>query len=90
MIQDLNATSGQSTSTPTLSFGQKLVGITFNPSNLDNVSKAKSLFAEAADLVEQEFRNREQSEIGGILYSATMSKILDAQMNVVKLLTLKY
>jgi len=73
-----------------MSFGEQLVGIKFNPANDDKVSKAKSLCAELMDLVETEFANRETSRLSGILYNHTIGEILNAQMNVVKLLTLKY
>jgi len=76
-----------------LSFGEKLVGLNFNPSNDDKVSKAKMLCAELADLVNDEFLNREESKVTYLsesLFVHTIGEILNAQMNVVKLLTLKY
>ena len=73
-----------------LSFGQKLVGLNFNPSNDDKVSKAKQLCADLADLLYEENKNSETSELKNILMPATYASILAAQMNVVKVLTLKY
>lgn len=73
-----------------LTFGEKLVGLNFNPSNDDKVSKAKRLCAELADLVEGEFQNNELTFLQSRLYDHTIGEILNAQMNVVKLLTLKY
>jgi len=78
-----------------LSFGDKLVGLNFNPSNDDKVSKAKILCSELADLVNEELINREESQlyterIRHSLFNHTIGEILNAQMNVVKLLTLKY
>lgn len=78
-----------------LSFGEKLVGLNFNPSNDDKVSKAKILCAELADLVNDALINREESQlyterIRHSLFNHTIGEILNAQMNVVKLLTLKY
>jgi hypothetical protein len=73
-----------------LSFGQKLVGLNFNPSNDDKVSKAKRLCADLADLLYEENKNSETSELKNILIPATYASILAAQMNVVKVLTLKY
>jgi len=76
-----------------LSFGEKLVGLNFYPSNDDKVSKAKMLCAELADLVNDEFLNREESKVTYLsesLFVHTIGEILNAQMNVVKLLTLKY
>lgn len=74
-------------------FGEKLVGITFNPSNDDKVGKAKKLFAEAADLLHDEFyaiSPIQVSELHKTLYEHSIGEILNAQMNVVKVLTLKY
>lgn len=75
-----------------LSFGEKLVGKTFNPSNDDKVAKAKQLCADLADLVHDHDAtlNRDRTMLDGILYEHTIGEILNAQMNVVKLLTLKY
>lgn len=76
--------------TLTMTFGQRLVGATFNPSGDDKVAIAKRLFAELADLVHADYKNNETTELKNHLYSHTIGEILNAQMNVVKLLTLKY
>jgi len=73
-----------------LSFGEKLVGLNFNPSNDDKVSQAKRLCAQLADLLYEDQLNSETSELKKILLPATYAEILNAQMNVVKVLTLKY
>ena len=77
-----------------LTFGEKLVGLNFNPSNYDAVSKAKRLCADLADLLHNEtMRGNSESEITGLqhnLYNHAIGEILNAQMNVVKVLTLKY
>jgi len=77
-----------------LSFGDKLVGLNFNPSNDDKVSKAKRLCSELGDLVNSSFYEGEQDskplELRHQLFNHTIGEILNAQMNVVKLLTLKY
>ncbi len=75
-----------------LTFGEKLVGLNFNPSNDDKVSKAKKLFADAADLLHDEMYSGggEVTELQSRLYAHTIGEILNAQMNVVKVLTLKY
>lgn len=71
-------------------FGQKLVGITFNPSNDPKVQRAKELCAELADLVSDEYNSKESSYLSKALYDHTIGEILNAQMNAVKVLTLKY
>jgi hypothetical protein len=77
-------------SAPVLSFGEKLVGLSFNPSKDSDVDTAKRLCAQLADLVHLKFDRAEQTEVSRHLYSHTIGEILNAQMNVVKLLTLKY
>lgn len=73
-----------------LTYGEKLVGLTFNPSGDDNVTKAKMLCADLADLIHQNHKGEEATDLYDELYHHTIGEILNAQMNVVKLLTLKY
>lgn len=75
-----------------LTFGQKLVGVNFNPSADDKVDRVKRLFAEAADIMREDAYSGvgEISELKSRLYSHAIGEILNAQMNVVKVLTLKY
>jgi hypothetical protein len=78
-----------------MTFGEKLVGLTFNPSGDAKVQRAKELCAELADLL-QESRfeksdngNMMVSTLYSTLYDHAVGEILNAQMNVVKVLTLK-
>jgi hypothetical protein len=76
-----------------LSFGAKLVGLTFNPSQDDKVGKVKQLFAEIADILEQENNSFAENGLTSLrqnLYNHAVGEILDAQMNTVKVLTFKY
>jgi hypothetical protein len=73
-----------------LTFGEKLVGLNFNPSNDDKVNRAKKLCADLTDLLCEDFYSREQSGLAIILFERTLGEILNAQMNVVKALTSKY
>lgn len=73
-----------------LTNGEKLVGITFNPSGDAKVQRAKELCAELADLLIDEFEGREMSRIHQIMLDNTLCQIVNAQMNVVKTLTFKY
>lgn len=71
-----------------MTFGERLVGLNFNPSGDDKVGQVKQLFAQIADIVDQ------QPEYPGdylrcLLKDHTIGELLNAQMNVVKLLTLK-
>jgi hypothetical protein len=76
----------------TLTFGEQLVGLNFNPSADDKVAQAKVLFAKAADLLEEEYRSKNlgASPLANTLYQHAVGEVLNAQMNVVKVLTLKY
>ena len=73
-----------------ITFGQKLVGLTFNPSGDEKVTKAKQLCAELADLLEEVNKNQESSYLGNTFYGGAIRRILDAQMWSVKFLTNKY
>jgi len=71
-----------------LTFGEQLVGLTFNPSGDERVQRAKELCAELADLVKPEM-NATASPLKRMLSEHTIGEILNAQMNVVKVLTFK-
>lgn len=74
-----------------LTFGEKLVGLTFNPSGDERVNRAKELCAELADLIYQDYDNREEvTDFYDYLYEHAVGEILNAQMNAVKVLTFKY
>ena len=78
-----------------LTFGQKAVGLSFNPSGEDNVTKAKQLMAEAIDLLEKD--HNEKTDDGKVMSSwyrnvfrtAAFNAIIAAQMALVKYLTWK-
>ena len=71
----------------TFSFGEKAVGISFNPSSLSEVDKAKQLMANAIDMM-NDFRNDEATCSGAKRHASTAITMLeDAQMRMVKALT---
>ena len=75
-----------------MSFGEKLVGLTFNPSGDDKVAKAKKLCAELADLLNENCAPESDEwndYVKRMLRDHAFTAILDAQMNVVKVLTIK-
>lgn len=74
-----------------LTFGEQLVGLTFNPSGNPEVHRAKELCAELADIVDTVARrnNLRAYPLTSALYSHTIGEILNAQMNTVKLITIK-
>lgn len=71
-------------------FGEKLVGMSFNPSGDPKVQRAKELCAELADLLQDHVSGKESWPLEQQLYNHTIGEILNAQMNVVKVLTFKY
>jgi hypothetical protein len=78
-----------------MSFGEQLVGLTFNPSGDPKVQKAKELCAQLADLIQSDYLDRRfsdnpPSDLYKQLHEHTVGEILNAQMNVVKVLTFKY
>jgi hypothetical protein len=78
-----------------MSFGEQLVGLTFNPSGDPKVQKAKELCAQLADLIQSDlldkrFSDTRPSDLYKQLHQHTVGEILNAQMNVVKILTFKY
>lgn len=84
-MENVNSGSGR-----IMSFGEKLVGLTFNPENNEKVYKAKELCAELANLIYNDHKEQEATDLYDQLYHHTIGQILNAQMNVVKILTLKY
>jgi len=79
-----------------LSFGEQLIGNasdSFNISEDSKVLKAKRLCIELANLVEEcridSFENGTYNSIRKLLTENAFSEILNAQMNVVKVITLK-
>lgn len=78
--------------TPELTFGQQLVGLTFNPSADPKVQRAKELCAELADLLNEHYNEdrRSSSYLKIKLFEHTIGEILNAQMNAVKMLTFNY
>jgi hypothetical protein len=72
-----------------LSFGEILVGIEFNPSNDDKVAKVKSMMAEIANLMKDEYNNSPKSPVKSLLFDHAVGELVNAQMSVVKLITFK-
>jgi hypothetical protein len=68
-------------------FGEKLVGKTFNPSGDDKVARLKALAAEMADIVEG--HPSTNSYVGNLIKGNALREILNAQMNAVKHVTNK-
>jgi hypothetical protein len=75
----------------TLTFGEKLVGLSFNPSGDEKVNKVKQLCAELMDVLYNDIpEDGDRTYLQDTLFNKSVGDILNAQMTAVKLLTLKY
>ena len=80
-----------------LTFGEKAVGLTFNPSGDEKVNKAKQLMADALDLLKEAEAEKAKSSTGNkiasweanVFRTNAFNKIVDAQMALVKYITWK-
>lgn len=72
-------------------FGEELVGLTFNPSGDPKVHRVKEICAELADMLDETARakNLQMYPLSNAIYTNAIGEVLNAQMNVVKVLTLK-
>lgn len=71
------------------SFGEQLVGLDFNPSGNEKVQKAKELCAELANLLKDAYTESERTPVKSLLFDHAVGEILNAQMTVVKVITMK-
>lgn len=75
--------------TKTLTFGEKAVGLTFNPSGDEKVLKVKQLYAEIIDLLTDGDLNNWASDLSGRIKGRAINDAMGAQMWAVKALTWK-
>lgn len=80
-----------STASREMTFGEKLVSLSFNPSGNEKVNKIKTLCAELTDILYDDIpEDGERTYLQDQLFNKAIFNILDAQMTSVKLITLKY
>ena len=72
-----------------LTYGEKAVGIDFNPSKDETVARVKATFAELIDLVEGR-RTPNDDRFKNTMITTTVSTLVTAQMFVVKVVTWKH
>ncbi len=72
-----------------LSFGEILVGIEFNPSDDDRVAQVKNKMAEIANILKDAYNDGEKSPVKSLIFDHAVGEILNAQMSVVKVITMK-
>lgn len=71
-------------------FGEQLVGIDFNPSNSGEVAEVKELFAKIANIMEKNYKEQNKHPLKSLLFDHAVGEIINSQMSVVKVLTLKH
>jgi hypothetical protein len=72
-----------------LSYGQKAVGLTFNPSGDENVQKVKELYAQIIDLLIVTPVSNSDVSIKGRILGRALNEAIGAQMWAVKAITFK-
>ncbi len=81
--------NGEPQASRPLTFGEKAVGLRFNPGGMTEVDECKSIFAEAIDQM-HDFRELESSTKGQKRHaSIAITELESAQMRAVKALTWK-
>jgi hypothetical protein len=71
------------------SFGEQLVGLSFNPSGDADVHRVKELAAEMAEILKRRYSEDPKTPVKSLLFDHAIGEILNAQMTVVKVITLK-
>lgn len=71
-------------------FGEQLIGIEYNPASEDKVIKIKSLFAEIAEIMKKDYTENNKHPLKSLLFDHAVGEIVNAQMAVVKVITLKH
>lgn len=72
-----------------LSFGELLIGIEFDSSNEDATFKVKSMMAEIANTLKDEYNSEQKSPVKSLLFDHAVGELVNAQMAVVKVITMK-
>ena len=70
------------------SFGEQLVGLDFNPSGDPEVTRVKELAAEMAEILKKNYE-AERGPLKSLLFDHALGELVNAQMAVVKVITLK-
>jgi hypothetical protein len=70
-------------------FGELLVGLEFNPSGDADVYRVKELAAEMAEILKRRYEEDQRGPVKSLLFDHAVGEILNAQMTVVKVITMK-
>lgn len=83
------ATDTATAPTPELTYGQKAVGFTFNPSGDPMVTQLKTLYAQIIDLLAQSNPNNGDVSLKDRFLGRAINEAVSAQMWAVKSVTFK-
>ena len=72
------------------SFGEQLIGIDIDSPETDDVTKVEKLFAEVAEIMKKNYNDTPKHPVKSLLFDHAVGEIVNAQMSVVKVLTLKH
>lgn len=72
------------------SFGEQLIGIDTRVAPETEVEKVKHLFAEIAEIIKKNYTSDNKHPLKSLLFDHAVGEISNAQMSVVKVLTLKH
>lgn len=73
-----------------MTYGEKAVGITFNPSEDPKVKEIKELYAKIIDLLATENPNNADTSLKGRILGRAINDAMGAQMWAVKAVTYKF
>lgn len=71
-------------------FGEQLIGVDVDSEQQDDVTKVKAMFAEIAEMMKKNYQGESKHPLKSLLFDHAVGEILNAQMSVVKVLTLKH
>lgn len=72
------------------SFGEQLIGVDTRVEATDDVAKVKAMFAEIAEIMKKNYTENSKHPVKSLLFDHAVGEIVNAQMSVVKVLTLKH
>jgi hypothetical protein len=72
------------------SFGEQLIEVDINPSGDPTIHKVKMMFAEIAEIMKQNYTGENKHPLKSLLFDHAVGEIVNAQMAVVKVLTIKH
>lgn len=73
-----------------MTYGEKAVGLTFNPTNDPKVQKVKQLYAEIIDLLAKENPINSETSLKGRILGRAINDAMGAQMWAVKAITYQF